>query len=390
MPYNFDTIINRTGSGCFKYDGRQLAFGRTDILPLSVADMDFAVAPEIISAMQKRMEHPIFGYNYRTPGFYQSFITWLEKKHAWQIESDWIVSTPGIVPSLVLAVLAFTKPGDKVLIQQPVYHPFADVVLEQNRTLVVIQLLLNEGRYEMDFTDLDVKLQDVKLAFLCSPHNPMGRIWTKDELRRFGQLCKKHGTIVVSDEIHHDLILPGFTHTSFATIDDFASFSLTCLSPSKAFNVAGLATSAIVIPNKELFTIFNNTVFQMALYMGNTLGLTAFEAAYRWGETWLEELLAYLAESLNLIRQFLTENIPCIEMIEPQSTFLLWLDCRKMKLSDDALNLFLMEKAGLGLERGTRFGLGGNGFMRLNYAVPHSVLKQALRQLQKAVINEGF
>jgi cysteine-S-conjugate beta-lyase len=345
MKYDFDTIYPRRNTQCYKYDALKPFLGSDDLIPMWVADMDFASAPEILSALQDRLNHPVFGYNFRLDHYYDSIIAWIQKRHQWTIQRNWIINTPGVVPALALAVSTFTKRGDKILIQQPVYHPFSEIVIHHERNLVVNQLIEKDLKYTMDFEALDKQLDGVKLAFLCSPHNPMGRVWTKEELYTFGMLCKKHGTIVIADEIHSDLVFHCFKHIPFATIEDFGQFTLTCYAPSKTFNVAGLATAAVITENQELYKKYNNMVFKRHQYYGNTFGITAFEAAFRHGEPWLDALMNYLKGSLDHIRQFIISDIPEISICEPESTFLLWLDMRRLGLSDEKLQELMLKKA---------------------------------------------
>ncbi|HNX01387.1 MAG TPA: MalY/PatB family protein [Candidatus Cloacimonadota bacterium] len=387
MPYDFDTVYSRKDTGCYKYDALKVFLGSEDLIPMWVADMDFTTAPEILAALQVRLDHQIFGYNFRKSDFYDSLIEWVKKRHGWTIHRNWIIHTPGIVPALALAVSAFTEPGDGILIQQPVYHPFSEIVTDHGRKLIVNQLIENDLKYTMDLDTLDRQLAEAKLVFLCSPHNPVGRVWTQDELLDFGRLCRKHKVIVIADEIHSDLIFAPHKHIPFASLEDFSEFTLTCYAPSKTFNIAGLATSAIVAENRLLYDTFHNLVFKRHLHYGNTFGLTAFETAYRSGEAWLKELLIYLNDSLQYIKEYMKMNIPQIKVCEPESTFLLWLDFRQLGISDDDLQKLMLKKAKIAFDQGTHFGLGGNGFMRMNYAFPRSILTQALHQLKQALSN---
>ncbi len=385
MKYDFDTIYQRKNTGCYKYDALKVFLDSDDLIPMWVADMDFATAPEIISSLQERLNHPVFGYNFRQSHYYESLIEWIEKRHQWSIHRKWVINTPGVVPALALAVSSFTQREDKILIQQPVYHPFSEIVTDHGRTLVVNQLVENNLKYSMNFDTLDQQLDNVKMVFLCSPHNPVGRVWSREELIKFGTLCKKHGVIVIADEIHSDLIFSPHKHIPFASLEDFGQFTLTCYAPSKTFNVAGLATSAIVTENPELYEKYNKMVFKRQLFYGNTFGITAFQASYRYGEPWLHALLDYLHDSFDYIRQFISSEIPQIRICEPESTFLLWLDMRNLGLNDEQLQELMLKKAKIAFDFGPHFGLGGSGFLRMNYAFPKSVLEKALHQMKDAI-----
>jgi cystathionine beta-lyase len=273
--YDFNKVYDRRGTGCFKSDGLEMLFGKADLLPLWVADMDFAVAPEILEDLQERLKHPIFGYNLRLPPYYEAIINWIGSHYHWQVKKDWIVSTPGIVTAINIAVATLTAPGEGIVVQTPVYDPFFHAVNENKRRLLTNPLLMKNGSYEIDFADLEQKLAQSKMFILCSPHNPVGRVWTETELLQMGRLCRKHKVIVVADEIHADIVYSGSKHTAFANLEDFADFTVACYSPSKSFNLAGLCTSAIIIPSESLREPFNDYVQSLHLFLGNTFGITA-------------------------------------------------------------------------------------------------------------------
>ncbi len=379
--YDFDTIYNRKGSGCFKSDALQMLFGKEDLLSLWVADMEFAVAPEIQEALTERLKHPVFGYNFRLPAYYDSIINWIDKKYHWQIDKAWIINTPGIVTALNVAVIVFTSPGDKILVQTPVYDPFFKAVLENGRKLLTSSLKLSDGRYEIDFDDFEQKLKVSKLFFLCNPHNPVGRVWTKDELLRIGNLCKKYKVIVVSDEIHADIVYSGYKHTAFASLEDFADFTVTCYAPSKSFNLAGLCTSAIVIPEEKLRLTYHKYVQTMHLFLGNTFGITAFQAAYSRGDKWLSALLTYLEDNRDFLCDYFATHLSHLHMIKPEGTYLAWIDFRSLNVTDDNLFRILVDKAGLALSMGRTYGNDGKGFIRLNFGCPRSMLEIACERL---------
>jgi cysteine-S-conjugate beta-lyase len=379
--YDFDTVYDRHSTGCFKTDGLAMLYGNANLLPLWVADMDFAVAPEISQALEERLKHPIFGYNLRLTSYYYAIIHWLEKHYNWRIERNWIINTPGIVTAINVAVVTLTIPGDKVLLQTPVYDPFFEAVRANGRNLLTNPLQLIKGRYEIDFDDLEKKLAMSKLFILCNPHNPVGRVWTVEELLKIGCLCRKYKVKVVADEIHADIIYSGHRHTAFCTLEDFSTFTIACYSPSKSFNLAGLCTSAIIIPQAELREMFNNYVQTMHLFLGNTFGITALQAAYTLGDDWLSELLAYLEKNREFLCNFVTEKLPAISIIKPEGTYLAWLDFRALGLADETIMQKLINEAGLALSPGKMYGDDGSGFIRLNFACPQTVLKQACERL---------
>jgi len=385
MIYDFDQVIDRRGSGCFKYDALKLFYGRDDLLSLWVADMDFAVAPEITAALQERLANPVFGYNFRLPDFYQALIQWVAKRHNWQVHREWIDNTPGIVPALSLAVMSYTNPQDAVLIQTPVYRPFFDAVIDHGRKLLTNPLIYQNGQYRIDFDDFERQVSQARMFILCSPHNPVGRVWTEDELLHMGRICKKHNVIILSDEIHNDLLFTGSRHLPMAKLEDFNSITVTCLSPSKTFNIAGLCTSVIVTPNENLRKPLSELIFKMHLYLGNSFGIAAFIAAYTKGEAWLSALLKYLQDNRDFVLNFIQEHIPRINAVKPESTYLMWVDFRALGLSDSALQDLLVNHARIALDPGIKFGEDGSGFMRLNFGSPRSIIREALERIKHAI-----
>ena len=388
MSYDFDRITNRRGSGCFKYDGLNMIYGRDDLISLWVADMDFPVAPAIMEALQKRLDHGIFGYNLRLPVFYDTVLNWVEKQYGYKADGDWMLSTPGVMPAVSLAVTVLTEPGDGVLIQTPVYRPFHNAALDQGRVLLTSPLLLRDGRYEIDFDDLESKLKGAKLFILCSPHNPVGRLWSEAELRKMGQLCRQHGVTVISDEIHADLVFDGAKAVSIAALDDFADITICCMSAAKSFNLAGLATSVVLVKNPSLRQPLASAIEEYHLFMGNSFGIEATIAAYRDSEVWLQALLTYLEGNRAFLLDAFERELPQLKMLKPEACYLAWIDFRALGLSDKAIADLLVNKARLALDPGLKFGDEGAGFQRLNFGCPRSVLAEAVDRLKKA-ISEG-
>lgn len=411
--YNFDNITNRKGTNCLKYDFAVERGKPADVLPLWVADMDFPVSEEISKSLHAAVEHGIYGYTQPKDAYYNAVMNWMERKHNWKTKREWIVKTPGVVFALGAAVKAFTDPGDAILIQNPVYYPFTNIIRDNNRkvvdntlvyhpvterTVVPVttddaseQQINNVGTvspaYQIDFEDFERKIEQehVKLFILCNPHNPVGRVWTVEELQKLGEICLRHHVIVVSDEIHNDFVYPGYEHTVFANVDPrFAEFTLTCTAPSKTFNLAGLQISNIFIPNENLRKAFKTEIDRTGYDEPNALGVVACEAAYRAGEDWLDQLKAYLLKNLNFLRDFLQEKLPQIHLVEPEGTYLVWLDCSELVITGKELDQFIVDKAGLWLDGGSMFGPSGAAFQRVNIACPQATLELALNKLKEA------
>jgi cystathionine beta-lyase len=387
LAYDFDRVIERRGTDAVKWDGLQARFGVDDAIPMWVADMDFASPPCVVEALVERARHPIYGYTLRSDAYYEAVTGWLRRRHGWEVRREWLGHSPGVVSGLGLLVAALTEPGDRVIIQPPVYYPFTRVIQTWGRQVVHNPLRFDGQRYTMDFDDLErCAREGAKMLILCSPHNPVGRVWTREELTRLGEICLAHGVLVVSDEIHSDLVYPGYRHTPFASLSPaFAENSVTCLAPSKTFNLAGLNTSVLVIPNERLRAAFQASPVTSVTTGTNVFGATALIAAYTHGDAWLDALLAYLQESLAYLRDYFASHIPAIRVIEPEGTYLVWLDCRGLGLADDELDRFMLREAGIATDEGHIFGPGGSGFQRLNIACPRSVLVRALQQLRDAV-----
>ncbi|MBN1791704.1 MAG: PatB family C-S lyase [Bacteroidales bacterium] len=389
MHYNFDEIINREKTGSVKYDLRERIFGDEKVLPLWVADMDFRTPDFIMGALQKRLEHEILGYTLVPPSFYQSVADWNKRRHNWMIKSEWISFSPGVVPALNLLVMAFTQPGDGIIIQPPVYFPFFTAVENHGRRLIANPLRYEQGRYEMDFRDLESKIdKGTRMLILCSPHNPTGNVWSPEVLRRIGEICIRNKMLLVSDEIHSDLVFTGFRHTPAASIsEDIAGITITCMSPSKTFNLAGLSTAYLIIPDAGLRKKYETLLDHVHVGSGNIFGFIAAEAAYGKGEEWLKQLMAYLEGNLMFLRDFLAKHLPMIGVVSPEATYLTWLDCSKLGMSPGSLRSFMIQEAGLGLNDGPQFGKEGEGFQRINIACPRRILYEALVKMHTAVKN---
>lgn len=386
MKYNFDTTIPREGTDCVKYDLRGAIFGRKDVIPMWVADMDFAVPPFVADAVKKRAEHTIYGYSIIPDSYHEAVIAWQKKRYDWNLKQAWIMFSPGVVTGLNVIVQAMTEPGDKVIVQPPVYFPFFSCVKNNGRELLLNQLVEKDGIYTIDFDDLERKMKTgAKMMILCSPHNPVSRCWTREELEWIGNKSLEYGVLIVSDEIHCDLVFKPNRHLPLAKIsEEIAMNTITCIAPSKTFNLAGLFTSSVIIPNEILRRKFQVAAERTHL-SANIFGITAAEAAYREGEEWLDDLMGYLKTNVDHVKNFLADNIPEITISPAEATYMLWLDCRKLGLSDPELRKLLIEKAGLGFVDGPTFGRGGEGFQRMNIACPRSTLNQALDRLITAL-----
>ena len=382
--FDFDHEINREGSHSVKYDGRQGMFGKSDVIPVWVADMDFATPPAVTRALAQRAAHPIYGYTLFPDSLYDSLIDWMLRRHGWTIQRDWIVMCPGVVPSLNAAVMAFTQPGESVIIQPPVYFPFFSAVTQTGRKLIPNPLQLENGRYTIDFDHLEQCAKNARLLLLCSPHNPVGRVWNSDELERLLAIAAKHDVVVFSDEIHADLIYPGHQHHAIATLPQNTGKIITAVAPSKTFNIPGLNLSTLIIPDKSIrnsiMQVFNN----MHVSTSNPFSITAFETAYREGEAWLDELLIYLRDTRDSVTAFLATHLPEIKIIQPEGTYLLWLDCRTLDMTDAQLKHFFIHEAGVGMSPGILFGNEGSGFMRLNIGAPRRTILSVLEHIREA------
>ena len=388
MHYNFDKIIDRDNTASVKFDLRKEVFGKEDILPMWVADMDFETPDFIIHALKKRLEHPILGYSYRPDSYFQSIINWVKRRHQWIIKKEWISFSPGIVPAINMAIMAYTEPGDKIIVQPPVYHPFFSAIKNNNRIQVDNPLKLQYGRYFIDFKDLKAKLKDAKMILLSNPHNPGGSVWTKEELQTLGELCVENDVLIMADEIHSDLVFKPAKYVPMALVSpEIANQTVTFIAPSKTFNMAGLATSSVIISNQSLKEEFDRILDTIHIGMGNIFGTVASEAAYNHGDEWLDELLEYLSKNMDYVEQFITEYIPEIKVIRPEGTYLMWLDCSGLNLNNKDLKDFMIQDAGLGFNDGRMFGTGGDQFMRMNVACPKITIEQALIKLKEAILS---
>ena len=387
QTFDFDQIIDRSGTNSVKYN--LVDFGRdTDVLPLWVADMDFAVLPCVQKALAERVGHGIYGYSNTDDAYRATLKNWFSHRFGWEIEPNWLVKTPGVVVAVHLAIHALTKPGGAVLIQEPVYYPFRNAIERMERRLVVNELVYENGTYAIDFDDFEEKIRSekVKLFILCSPHNPVGRVWRREELLRMGEICQRHGVLVVADEIHQDFVFPGRRHHVFASLDPaFADFTITCTAPSKTFNLAGLQLSNILISNQTLRRSFRSAYQYVGMDEPGLMGIVACQAAYSEGEPWLEELLAYLAGNVDFLRSYLQEHLPAVRLVEPDGTYLAWLDFKALGLEDEVLDDLISNRAKLWLDDGPMFGPAGSGFQRVNLACPRSVLGKALQRLSAAL-----
>jgi len=386
--YDFDTVINRKNTNSLKYDSAAEHGLPPDILPLWVADMDFRAPEPVLEALHKVVSHGIFGYSYTPPDYYKTVSAWFLSRFGWNTQPDWLVKTPGVVFALATAVRALTKPQDRILIQPPVYYPFYSVIRENGREVVENELVYQDGHYSIDFSDFEDKIirNNVKMFILCSPHNPVCRVWTQEELTHMGRICQKHGVLVVSDEIHCDLAFPEHPHTIFlAANPDLADQAVVCTAPSKTFNLAGLQASNIWIPNEDLRSRFVQEMRRIGYSELNLLGLTACQTAYRQGGEWLDQCKAYMRENLDYLRDYLSQHIPQLKLVEPEGTYFAWLDCTGLGLSQQELNDLIIYRAKLWLDAGHIFGGSAGQFQRMVLACPRATLQQALRQLEEAV-----
>lgn len=387
MQYDFDTPIDRTHTWSIKHDFKKENGKADDILPLWVADMDFRSPDSVVEALKKAVDHGIFGYSRADESYFDAVVAWYQKRHHLTLQPEWMTCTPGIVFALSIAVRAFTQEGDAVLIQPPVYHPFSRAILRNKRTLVENPLVLKDGHYEMDLEELEQKVLDehVKLMILCNPHNPVGRVWTREELTALADICLRHHVYVISDEIHGDFVWQGHEQTPYASISEEACLhSMMCTAPSKTFNLAGMATSNLFIPDPEMRRKFRLELLDVGQENMNRLGLFACRAAYEGGGEWLDQLIGYLAGNLALVRDFCKNRVPQIQLVEPEGTYLAWLDCRELGMTDDELMAFFSNEAKVWLDPGTHSGEQGSGFMRFNLGSSRSVIAQALDQIEAA------
>ena len=386
---DFDTVVDRRNTKSLKYDFAG-AFGMPEgLLPLWVADMDFKTSSYVEDALAECAAKGIFGYSEVSTPYFETVRGWMQRRHGWNVEEEWLIKTPGVVFALAMTVKAYTKPGDAVLVQLPVYYPFAQIIRDNGRRVVSSDLYLGEdNRYHMDFDDFEQKIRNeqVKLFLLCSPHNPVGRTWTREELVRIGEICLAHGVIVVSDEIHHDFIFQGEHHVFADLKEEFAQNSITCTAPSKTFNLAGMVMSNIFIPNPQLRKKFKKEMDAAGMSQLGIMGLAACEAAYAHGDVWYEAMHAYVRDNIAFARELTQTQLPGVRMTEQEATYLIWLDFRETELSDGELDERIIKRAGLWLDSGRMFGAGGSGFQRINVACPRSILEQAFERLKLVLV----
>lgn len=385
--FDFDAVHSRIGTGSIKYELNEDESYK-DVIPMWIADMDFKVPPAVGESLRAVTEHGIFGYTLTDAEYDDLIISWYKKRMSWQIRPEWILKVPGVMFAIAASIQALTNPGDAVLICQPVYYPFAKIISSNNRRLVVSKLKLNKERYEIDFADMEEKItqNSVKIFLLCSPHNPVGRVWTREELLSIGEICLRHNVIIISDEIHSDFIFNGY-HIPIASLsEELADRTITCTSPTKTFNLAGLQAANIIISNERIRHKVQKACLATGYSNLNTMAIAATKAAYRDGEKWLDELLSYLAENYAVLKEAFPENGK-ISLIPPEGTYLAWLDCRKLGMTDSELDDFFTNKARVRLHLGSTFGAGGKGFVRMNIACPRSVLSEAIARIGRAVQN---
>ncbi len=392
MKYDFDRVIDRTRTNSIKWnkDFLEEKFESDDILPFWVADMDFQCPQPIIDAVKKRAAEEIYGYAWhKIPTYLDAVINWMKRKHDWKIDSDWIVFSPGIVPAIYMLIQTFSNRGEKIIIQPPVYQPFSEGIENNRRQVLTNQLLYENQKYTIDFEDFEEKAKDplTKIFILCSPHNPVGRVWTEKELKKLGDICLENDILIVSDEIHHDLILPGYKHTLFSTIsEEFENNSFICTAPSKTFNIAGLQTSNIIIPDERKRDAFTNTIASRnGLELPNVFGIVALIAGYDKGEEWLDQVLRYIEANFKFLKESVNERLPDVDLVDPEGTYLAWLNFSKLSMDNNELRKFMFKKAKVGLYEGKMYGPGGEGFMRINVACPRSLLEECMTRIVNAL-----
>jgi len=390
MKYGFDSIIDRSVVPTEKWSKEKLKsyFGSEDVLPLWVADMDFKAPESLIADLVKRAEHGIFGYEYKPETHHNAIINWYEKRHNWRFNQKDLFYAPSVLSALSILIDMMTEVDDQIIIQTPVYYPFSRIIKSHGRVPMKNSLKLEDGKYEIDFEDLENKAKDpkTKLIIIANPHNPVGRVWTKDELKRIGDICLKHDVLIISDEIHGDIVYKGYKYTPLASIsEEIADITMTCLSPGKTFNIASLSTAAVVIYNTEIAEKYEKFIEKYHINQNNAFSSVAFQSVYTKGEEWFEEFLVYLDENLGFLKNYLNENMPFANVIEPEGTYLVWIDLRELGMDAKELQKFIIEEAKLAFDFGHWFGREGAGFIRINIACPRQVLEEALIRLKSAI-----
>lgn len=382
MYYDFDKIIHRENTNCVKYDLRQMVFNNPKVLPMWVADMDFETPDFARNAVIARAEHPVYGYHFKDKPYFQAIQGWLYRHHQWKVDLEWMSFVPGVVCGFNMAVMAFTDEGDEVIIQSPVYPPFHHAVTGHNRKLVYNTLKVGKSGYEMDFDLLESQAKTAKMLILCNPHNPVGRSWTRNELLRVSDICLRNDVLVIADEIHCDLVLPGHKHVPYATLnEETANHCIVFHAASKTFNLAGLATSTAIIAEKTMRDTFNNYVHSMEAELGNIFGKVATQASMEQGDEWLKQLLDYVQGNVDYVSNFLHDRLPKIRFFKPEATYMMWLDFNGLGYSEEELWQKMTQGAELGLNRGKEFGVEGSGYFRINLACPRSTVEEAMRRL---------
>lgn len=386
MHFDFDKVVERKNSSCIKWDGMEKFLGAADALPMWVADMDFLTPGFITEALIKRAGHGIFGYPLRAEGYFTSQVEWFKRRHQWKVERDWIVFSPAVVPALNMSVLAYTLPGDKIIVQPPVYFPFFSAATDHKRTLAYNHLIMKDGRLCMDFENLETLAKEgAKMLILSNPHNPGGSVWTREELTQMADICLKYNVLILSDEIHCDLVYKPNKHIPVASLSNEISMqTITTVAPSKTFNLSGFSTSSVIIENDSLRRQLISQIENLHIGWGNIFGNIASEEAYQHGDTYVDELMDYLAKNVAILENYVAQHLPQIKVIRPEATFLVWLDCRNTGMDDDELNHFFLHKAKVGLNPGKMFGAGGEGFMRMNIGCPASTLLTGLDRIRDA------
>ena len=387
MKFNFDKIIDRTNNFSAKWSEMNKNFGTNDLLPMWVADMDFLTAPCVMEALKDRLEQGIFGYTTRPSSYNESIVNWLDNRFSWKINQEWLMFSPAVITSISLLIQNLTQKNDKIMIQEPVYSPFHNIVESNERNLVISPLVkLDDGSYVMDYEDIEAKIKDVKVFILCNPHNPVGRVWTREELTRLGEICLKHNVLVISDEIHSDIILKNHKHTPFASISkEFSENTITCMAPTKTFNLAGLQSSFLVISNPYYYEVMDKAFSILDIKRNNAFSLVATEAAYNYGEDWLYELIKYIEDNVDFAIDYIKNHMPQLKVKKPEGTYLLWVDFSNLNVDKKDLKNALINKGRIALSDGSSFGIGGDGYYRINLACPRSMVLEGLKRIEFAI-----
>lgn len=387
MNFNFNRVIDRTNNFSAKWSEMNKNFGTNDLLPMWVADMDFLTAPCIMEALKDRLEQGVFGYTTRPSSYNESIVNWLDNRFSWKIKQEWLMFSPAVITSISLLIQNLTQKNDKIMILEPVYSPFHNIVKSNERNLVISPLVkLDDGSYVMNYEDIEANIKDVKIFMLCNPHNPVGRVWTREELTRLGEICLKHNVLVVSDEIHSDIILKNHKHTPFASIsNDFRENTITCMAPTKTFNLAGLQSSFLVISNPYYYEVMDKAFSKLDIKRNNAFSLVATEAAYNYGEEWLDELIKYIEDNVDFAIEYIKTHIPQLKVRKPEGTYLLWVDFNNLNIDEKNLNDALINKGRVALSDGSSFGIGGDGYYRINLACPRYMVLECLKRIEFAI-----